>query len=159
MENQPTYSLIPKSEKGLLESLMRTYFEELYPGIPANSYAYLDLYWTEAGRHAFKILLGEKIIGFVLVNEWVIDQEFNAKKSIAEFYIQPVFRRRGIGKAVARAIFEQFPGKWEVRQELFNKRGIAFWQDVIREFTKGNFHKKTLNWEGNTFQVQLFEAS
>jgi len=64
-------------------------------------YPFLESYWNEVGRLPLKVLYQDEWVGFVLVNEWVTVKEFNAKKSVAEFYVQKKFRRNGIGKAIA----------------------------------------------------------
>jgi predicted acetyltransferase len=75
-------------------------------------YSYLDHYWEEKGRHPFIVRVDGKLAGFVLVNKhtYLPGNEW----SIAEFFIMRKYRQKGVGKAVAFYIFEQFRGKWEV---------------------------------------------
>ncbi|PIS01279.1 MAG: GNAT family N-acetyltransferase, partial [Chlamydiae bacterium CG10_big_fil_rev_8_21_14_0_10_35_9] len=48
---------------------------------------------------------------------------------------------KGIGREVARQLFTQFPGKWEVMQIPENTAAINFWEKVIKEYTGGNYKK------------------
>ena len=69
------------------------------------------------------------------------------------------YRRKGIGKLIAVQVFDKFPGKWEVIQHGNNEPSKTFWEEVIREYSRGNFRKenaKTEWWEG---QAILFDNS
>lgn len=58
---------------------------------------------------------------------------------MSEFFILRGERRRGVGRLAARAIFERYPGVWEVSQLPGNRSAIAFWRGVISEYTGGSF--------------------
>ena len=63
-------------------------------------YPYFDLYWTEDGRIPFVLLYDHEMVGFCLL------RDTNVSFQIAEFYITPLHRRRGFGKAVVEHIKE-----------------------------------------------------
>ena len=63
----------------------------------------------------------------------------DGRSDIAEFYILPCYRKKGLGKEMAFAIFDLFPGPWQVRQISTAKDAIAFWQAIIHEYTHGNY--------------------
>ena len=111
-------------EKAKLEEMLLPYFKETNAshlktssGIDKILYPYLDLYWTEENRFALMILWRNESVGFALVNDFVRCHDFGAQWSIAEFYISPEYRRRGIGKIATHKIFNQWRGKWEIRQK------------------------------------------
>lgn len=56
-----------------------------------------------------------------------------------EFFVLNKFRRRGVGRAMALSLLEQFRGKWEIGQMPTNHGAIAFWQAVVQEHTGGNY--------------------
>ncbi len=60
---------------------------------------------------------------------------------IAEFYILPCYRKKGFGKLLAFAIFDLFPGPWQVRQIPTAGEAIAFWRSTIHEYTSGNYEE------------------
>lgn len=41
------------------------------------------------------------------------------------------YRRRGVGARAAASLFDQFPGRWTVRQQLANPAATAFWRKAI----------------------------
>jgi predicted acetyltransferase len=160
-----TLKAITKDEKLQLKKMLLEYFKEIdtskiiqNPTNESLDYPYLDNYWTDSDRMAVVILLKNEKIGFVLVNAWTICKEFNADKSIAEFYIQPQYRRKGIGKWVAQELFNQYKVKWEVKQSSNNLRAIQFWRNTISTFSNGNFQEKTLLKDKEAIVLQLFES-
>jgi len=56
-----------------------------------------------------------------------------------EFFVLNKFRRRGVGRATALSLLEQFRGKWEIAQRPTNHGAIAFWQAVVQEHTGGDY--------------------
>ena len=50
---------------------------------------------------------------------------------MAEFFVMRKYRRTGVGTDAARAIFERFPGAWQVREEEANVGAIHFWRRAI----------------------------
>jgi predicted acetyltransferase len=42
------------------------------------------------------------------------------------------YRGRGVGAQAAASLFDQFPGRWTVRQQLTNPAATAFWRKAIR---------------------------
>ena len=157
------FKKVKKEEKEILKKLLLEYFKEIDTskiietsyGEKVN-YPYLDSYWTDASRVALFVFFENEIAGFALVNAWVIDSEFNAQKSIAEFYIQPKYRRKGIGKIAAFQIFNEYKTKWEVKQSSNNKRATQFWRATIKAFSNNNFQEKILQEGDETVIVQLF---
>ncbi len=94
-------------------------------------YSYLDHYWVEQGHYPFIVRVNGKLAGFVLVNQHTCLP--GNEWSVAEFFILRRYRRQGIGKQVAGYIFDQFRGKWEVREIEANQDARHFWQGVIGE--------------------------
>ena len=138
-----TFKKLDESKKEILIELMIQYFEEVAPEKVTLTkagkyldYPYLDQYWTDKNRSIFEITVDEDMIGFAMVNDWVIYKKYNANRSIAEFYIHPEWRRKSIGSEIAVALFSRFKGKWEIRQSADNKVAIKFWRRTIEQFTK-----------------------
>ncbi|MBL6964937.1 MAG: GNAT family N-acetyltransferase [Anaerolineales bacterium] len=127
--------------RNLLELCQHDYSEYNQSDINPHglfTYAYLDHYWTEAGRYAFLVRVAENIAGFVLVRA-LGDEEKSLTYSMAEFFILRKYRRRGLGRRVAQEIFKGFPGHWRVSQEIDNCPAQAFWRNVIADYTGGNY--------------------
>jgi predicted acetyltransferase len=88
-------------------------------------HTYLDEYWTDADRKAFLFRIDGALAGFALVFT-------GDPHDLAEFFVMRKYRRCGVGAQAAAALFERFPGRWIVRQELTNPAATAFWRKAIR---------------------------
>ena len=42
------------------------------------------------------------------------------------------YRGRAVGAQAAASLFDRFPGRWTVRQQLTNPAATAFWRKAIR---------------------------
>jgi len=124
------------------------YLEELgaYRDVPigpvsAESYKYLSKYWQERGRHPLFVELENEIIGFALIRE-IFDSGFT---HMAEFSINPKYRRSGYGcKAVAN-IWNEYPGRWELQVHERNESAMAFWRRIIHEHAEGAVHQESVS--------------
>jgi predicted acetyltransferase len=85
---------------------------------------YFDHYWTDPDRHPLFIRVDSRLAGFALVAA-------GEPHDMAEFFVMRKYRRAGVGTEAARAIFERFPGPWQVRQEDANVDAISFWRSAI----------------------------
>ncbi|MEO0470145.1 MAG: GNAT family N-acetyltransferase [Bacteroidota bacterium] len=156
----PTFVLHPVrfQEKSILRNLMELYaydFSEFEkdPIGPDGLYGYhyLDHYWTEENREAFLIKVDAEIAGFVLINQVMQKPEHAGGHSIAEFFIMRKFRRRGLGKAVAFAALDLYPGVWEVACYYSNRSALSFWGKILQEYSEGQLDQCEWirdGWEG-----------
>jgi predicted acetyltransferase len=77
---------------------------------------------------------------------------------IAEFFILRKYRHKGVGEYIARTIFDQFTGNWQVAQITENIAATAFWRKVIARYTLDNFQEYDLDndhWRG---PIQTFTS-
>jgi predicted acetyltransferase len=129
-----TEALVPRGEKPALADFMRDYIAEMTtltgaPGMAA--YPFFDLYWTEPDhRWPYWIRADGSNVGFALVRRNADDGRFE----IAEFFVAPIHRRRGIGLAAARRVISRYPGAWRIGQRELNANAIAFWHRVLDGF-------------------------
>ena len=122
---------VPYGDKEVLRRLIEFYdydFSEIL-GWDVNEhgtfgYRYFDQYWTDPDRYPLFIRVDGRLAGFALVCA-------GEPNDMAEFFVMRKYRRAGIGTEAARAIFEQFPGLWQVRQEEANVGAISFWRRAI----------------------------
>jgi predicted acetyltransferase len=107
-------------------------------------YPHLEDYWKEKNnRFPYLIKSDEKYIGFVLVR--LIETEEKTYFSIAEFFVMQNYQRQGVGRIVAKMIFDLHQGQWEVFQMEVNKPAQRFWIEIIREYTRGEFLERIEN--------------
>jgi predicted acetyltransferase len=50
----------------------------------------------------------------------------------AEVFVMRKYRGRRVGALAAASLFDRFPGRWTVRQQLTNPAATAFWRKAIR---------------------------
>ena len=137
---------ILKEQKSVLVQMMELYrydFSE-FSGDDINEYGYfgypyIDNYWTEKGRTPFFIRVDGKLAGLVLVRSCSEYTALSDPHSIAEFFVMKKYRRKGVGKAAARKVFDTFPGGWEVSHWKSNLPAQSFWKQVIGEYTHGKY--------------------
>ncbi|KRE48752.1 GNAT family N-acetyltransferase [Paenibacillus sp. Soil522] len=148
------YELIqaPKEYQDIIKNLMQFYIYDFSEFVKCDveedglfgAYPYLEDYWGETNhRFPYVIKQDEKYVGFVLVR--FIESEEQNYFSIAEFFIMKKFRKEGIGKAVAKQIFNLHKGQWEVYQLESNKPAQLFWNKTIDEYTQGQFKDRFEN--------------
>ena len=153
-------------EKAVLGRLLQLYLHDFseFDGADVGAeglfeYRYFDAYWEEEDRAPFLILADGVPAGFVLVNTHTYSFPDGEARSIAEFFVMRKYRRMGIGRAAAAAVFDAFPGKWEVFQTDTNVVAQRFWRSVIADYTGNEFTVTMLDrapWYG---QVQVFDSS
>jgi predicted acetyltransferase len=116
--------------------------------------------WIEGGRHPFLVRVGGRIAGFALVRQ--LEQNGTPAREplhgIAELFILRRFRRRGVGRVVARRMFDMFPGRWSVRECEANAPARAFWRSVIAEYTRGSFDERREKSESFRGVIQHFHS-
>lgn len=93
----------------------------------------LEANWQPPNKGFYQFIQG-KPVGFAIRGE-----TDDGHSDIAEFYILPCYRKKGVGKQLAFAIFDLFPGPWQVRQIPTATKAIVFWRATIKEYTGGNY--------------------
>ena len=138
--------------KQIISNLMQFYMYDFseYTGADVEdsglfaAYPQLEEYWREEDqRFPYIIRSGERHIGFVFVRR--IETPERRYFSIAEFFIMRKYRRKGLGRRIAKAIFDMHSGQWEVYQMETNTPAQIFWKEIIAEYTNGHFIEKTEN--------------
>lgn len=139
----------PLEEKETIFNLMQFYSYDFSEFIDMDvedgglyaSYPYLDDYWTEPEiRFPYLIKLNGRIAGFALVRKiQTIEKTFF---SMAEFFVMKKYRRLGIGKQAAIALFDLHPGAWEVFQLETNIPAQYFWNKIISEYTRDQYTER-----------------
>lgn len=115
--------------------------------------------WADARCHPFLIRCDEQLAGFALVQEGSRLTGEASVYDVAEFFVMRRYRRLGVGQHVAGWLFDQFPGKWEVRQRATNPAATAFWRRVIGRLTGDRYEELVLDDERWRGPVQRFTSS
>jgi predicted acetyltransferase len=119
-------------------------------------YARLPLYWQEQHRHPFLIEVGGHLAGFVFVTQASRLTGDPTVYDMTEFFIVRRYRKRGVGTAVARLIWQRFPGSWEVRVVESNQPAAAFWRAATDDFTGSAAEESLVELDGRHWHVFSF---
>ncbi len=132
-------------QKEILRNLLEKYDYEFsqYDGRDVNGlglygYRYLDNYWTEEGRWAFFLKADGKLAGFAMVNNYPEAGE-PVDYCMSEFFVMYKYRRCGLGRWAAYALFDRFPGLWQLKRTPRNTGSVYFWDKVVSGYTEGAF--------------------
>jgi predicted acetyltransferase len=170
MESPPEVNLrvALEGDSLLLANLLQLYIHDLsavFPGIQVGAdgrfgYPKLPLYWSEPTRRfPFLIQLGARPAGFVLATRGSPVSEDPEVLDIAEFFVLRGERRASVGRAAARLLWDQLPGRWTVRVSEGNRGALPFWSRVIDEFTNGRAKQSERPGQPNSWRVFSFETA
>jgi predicted acetyltransferase len=153
------------ADEPILADLLQPYareFSEFHPiALSADGrFVYRDLpkYWLDPGKHPFLIKIEAHTAGFVLVQQTHSIPGGHLVWEIAEFFVLPKYRRRGIGTQVAHRVWKRFPGTWQVRVLEANDAAVHFWDQSILQFTGNHPQSSALDRDGERWQVFSFES-
>lgn len=160
------------AQRGVLENLIQLYthdFTEHWAGTDKGElgedgrfppYA-LDPYWSEPGCHPLLVRIGGHISGFALLNARA-RSGMDADINIAEFFIVRKHRGGGVGRQVAHALFDRFPGQWEAAIAHQNTAAQAFWRRAAETFPRasdiGQIEILNANWAGPVLRFWIASA-
>lgn len=155
------------ADAGLLANLLELYIHDVCDVFPAVElgddgrfgYAPLPLYWSEPERRfAYVIRYGERIAGFALAKRGSPVTPDPETLDVAEFFVLRKLRRFGVGRAAARLLWQALPGSWTVRVAERNSRALAFWSEVVSDFTAGGGSSWTQPGSPNSWRIFSFES-
>lgn len=160
-----TLSALRETERPLLQRLFELYlydFSELEHAdvdeegwfVP-SARPWLARYWSEPGKHALLLRAGGKPAGFALIDESSPIADSGHRRFLGAFFVARAYRRRGYGTSAAVAVFDRFPGPWQVLQVRANVGAQQFWRRVIGERTGGAY---TERWVSEREVVQEFDT-
>jgi predicted acetyltransferase len=109
-------------------------------------------------RRALLLRIDGKWAGLTLLHRGAFLVHDDEAMDIVEFFVMRKYRRRGAGEAMARAIFDRFPGRWEVRVMADNVSAQAFWRKTVSRYTGGRFEERV--WDDDRWAgiVQFFDS-
>lgn len=102
---------------------------------------------------------GGQWAGFALISDRV-DAAHHAGPghNVDEFFVMRCFRRQGIGAALARRVFDAYPGYWQITQLGPNRGAVAFWQRTVEAYTGGRFRSFETQEHGMPLHWQTFDS-
>jgi predicted acetyltransferase len=118
----------------------------------------LEAYWRDDASHPFLLRVDGRPGGFALVGARSRLSGAGGVFDMAEFFVMRRYRRQGVGRQAACALFDRFKGRWEIRQRAEHPAATAFWRDVIAQHTGGKYQE--LSWDDAQWcgPVQVFST-
>lgn len=150
----------------LLSNLLELYVHDLSDVFPVElgpdgrfGYDRLSLYWSEPERRwAFLVRHRGRVVGFVLATRAPSPASDTNAYDVAEFFVLRRYRRSEVGRRAAFLLWNRLPGAWTVRVAETNTGGLAFWRDVIAEYTSGAASEAMLAGKLMDWRVFSFES-
>ncbi len=146
-----TFEIIEAStaDRPLMRGLLDQCLSELAQwGEVDFAYPYFDAYWDPLERRwPYLLQRGGEVCGFALVNA-VSPSGRGTDFAMAEFYIAPLARRRGMGREAASHVFLMHAGLWELGILARNEPAQRFWPGAIA--LAGAHHVERIDADGET---------
>ena len=154
------------TDAALLTNLLELYIHDLSEIFPVEigadgrfGYQKLSLYWAEPSTHwAFLIRTNLQIAGFALVTRGSPATTDPQDLDLAEFFVLRSYRRCGVGRSAAFALWDRLPGRWIVRVSEAHQTGLLFWQAVVEDYTHGTFSSTAHPAKHHMFRVFSFRS-
>jgi predicted acetyltransferase len=80
-----------------------------------------------------------KLAGFVMVINMPEVEGTETDFQMAEFFVMYKYRRSGVGKQAVFQVLNKHKGRWQLRRHPKNIASVHFWDNVISDYTKGQF--------------------
>jgi predicted acetyltransferase len=151
------------NERPLLRRMFELYLHDFSGMEPADldeegfflprAEPWLARFHDHPGRRALLLRAAGKPAGFALVEDESPLPEGAGCRYLAAFFVLRAYRRRGLGRAMAREIFKRWPGRWQVLEIKANPEAQSFWRRVIGDITAGLFEER---WISEREIVQAF---
>ena len=119
----------------------------MFPAYGEREPELMARWFADDSSHPLIILNDERPAGFALVSRPPLNQRDQVDFCMAEFFVAPQSRRRGIGRDAARLIFNRFAGTWVITEFLYNKPAVAFWRSIVADYTQGRYRETLANGE------------
>jgi len=154
---------VARRDAAVLGNLFELYLHDMSEAFPLElgadgrfGYERLPEYFAAPGkRFPFWIRHGGALAGFALAMRGSAATDDPAHLDVAEFFVLRRYRRTGVGREAAFALFDRLRGHWVVRVSTGNRRGSAFWPAVVAEYTGGAFAARER--AGNPHPQRVFE--
>lgn len=121
----------------------------------------IDRWWREPRHVPLLLRWHGRPAGFALVNAHsVLDPPVD--RAIAEFFIVRKYRRSGLGRAAAQAVFDAWPGHWEAAVMRANAGALTFWRRAVESHGSARditvHDRDDARWNGSVVRFRIAPA-
>lgn len=96
-------------------------------------------WWIRDRGEWIIIEVAGKPAGFAIVFDRQAPLPDGVDLELMDFYIAPKYRRKGVGQAAAKQIFDRRRGRWILYELAANIPALRFWHGFLEDYTGGNF--------------------
>jgi len=137
---------ISLEEKPIFKNLLKMYCYEWsqYNKFDVNGKgeyefeSHISRYFEKERHYPFFIKVNGILAGFILIDDdFVMHPDYDY--AMGEFFVMYKYRRAGVGRYAAKAIFDMLHGKWEIGEHPDNLPSVKFWDSVINKYTDGKY--------------------
>lgn len=150
------------ADRRWIEGVYREYLNDLspegtgvFPSLGEIGHRTSDLlasWFNDPAAQVITIANDEQPVGFALVRvRYPLAGDAPASHVMTEFFIARPWRRRGLGQAAVRLIFDRFAGQWHIKEDLRNSGAVNFWRRVVRDYTQGTYRERSGDGELHQF--------
>jgi predicted acetyltransferase len=115
-----------------------------------------DVWWTRDDHFAYFIKVRGELAGFALVRAGSRVTAAPQVTDVAEFFVVRSIRGKGVGQLAAHALFEAFPGPWEVRVRRTNVGAMRFWSRAVENWLHRPVSPSPFSVEGTEWELLRF---
>jgi predicted acetyltransferase len=120
----------------------------------------LARYWREPeGCFPFLIRVGGALAGFALATRGSPATSDPTDLDVAEFFVLRRYRRSGVGRRAAGALWDRTPGHWIVRVAERNHDARPFWTRTISDYAQQRFTEAQAIIGDRSWTVFQFDSS
>ena len=152
----------PESDR-LLRNLFEFYVHDMAPWFDIDlkadgSYSYdTSTVWAR-GWDAYVARVDGAIAGFALIasaEEWIGEQ---GVWDVREFFVVRKYRRSGLGRRIAEAIWNERPGEWLVRVLEANEPALEFWRVMVARYSGDRYREESRIVNGRSWLFLRFAS-
>ncbi len=157
---------VAKADAPILRNLFELYAHDFSEHVPlelkASGRFEVDpggRWWTDDAHFPYFIRCnGGRLAGFALVRRGSRITGASDVMDVAEFFVVRGERRKGIGVVTAHALFDAFPGPWEIRVRHANTPAMSFWSRAVGARVEGQVARTRVTLDGVDWDVLGFES-
>ena len=154
---------IDRSEEAVLRRLLGDYCHDMAEWFALDleadgTYPYpVETLWADA-CHVHLATIHRAPVGFAIVEDASCGTAASGVRDLKEFFVVRRHRRAGLGRALASAVWNEYPGGWLVRVFHGNRPALPFWRAAIGAYTEDHFAEEVRNLDGRDWSYFSFDA-
>lgn len=148
-----------EENRPLFERLLQLYLHDVSEFSNAEPhddglYCYRDCddFWSDENKFPFLFMLRGKPAGIILIKSEALNSGAT-QYEFCDLFVLKCYRRLGIGEEIARMVFGQYQGRWQIRVVEQNDVARSFWRQVMRRYTFRRYRELRADADGGV----LFE--